>query len=83
MLRKFLEFAIDKPLLNHILLVFILMLSVFAYNNIPKEIFPPMNMDQISIKGGYVGASADVLDKMGGLFNRKRIPWENYSTVEG
>ncbi len=64
MLRKFLEFAIDKPLLNHIFLIFIVILSVFAYTNIPKEIFPPMNMDKISIKGGYVGASADVLDKM-------------------
>jgi len=64
MLRKFLEFAIDKPLLNHIFLIFILLLSIFAYTNIPKEIFPPINMDKISIKGGYVGASADVLDKM-------------------
>ncbi|NPA66553.1 MAG: efflux RND transporter permease subunit [Epsilonproteobacteria bacterium] len=64
MLRKFLEFAIDKPLLNHIFLVFILIMSIFAYTNIPKEIFPPMNMDKISIKGGYAGASADVLDKM-------------------
>ncbi len=64
MLRRFLEFAIDKPLLNHILLVFIALLSVFAYVNIPKDIFPPMNMDKITITGGYVGTSADVLDKM-------------------
>ncbi len=64
MLRKFLEFAIDKPLLNHIFLLFILLLSIFAYTNIPKEIFPPMNMDKISIKGSYSGASADILDKM-------------------
>jgi len=40
------------------------MLSIFAYINIPKEIFPPMNMDKITIKGGYVGTSADILDKM-------------------
>jgi len=64
MIRKFLEFAIDKPLLNHMLLGFILLLSVFAYINIPKEIFPPMNMDKVQITGGYVGTSADVLDKM-------------------
>ena len=64
MLRRFLEFAIDKPLLNHILLAFILMLSIFAYINIPKEIFPPMSMDKVSISGGYAGTSADVLDKM-------------------
>ncbi len=64
MIRKFIEFAIDKPLLNHILLIFILMMSIFAYINIPKEIFPPMQMDKISITGGYAGTSADVLDKM-------------------
>jgi multidrug efflux pump subunit AcrB len=64
LIRKFIEFAIEKPLLNHILLVFIFMLSIFAYINIPKEIFPPMNMDKITIKGGYAGTSADILDKM-------------------
>jgi multidrug efflux pump subunit AcrB len=64
LIRKFIEFAIDKPLLNHILLIFIFSLSIFAYINIPKEIFPPMNMDKITIKGGYIGTSADILDKM-------------------
>jgi len=64
MIRKFVEFSINKPLLNHMLLIFIMMLSIFAYINIPKEIFPPMNLDKISISGGYVGTSADVLDKM-------------------
>jgi multidrug efflux pump subunit AcrB len=64
LIRKFIEFAIEKPLLNHILLIFIFMLSIFAYINIPKEIFPPMNMDKITIKGGYAGTSADILDKM-------------------
>ncbi|QSZ42217.1 MMPL family transporter [Sulfurimonas aquatica] len=64
MIRKFIEFSIEKPLLNHILLIFIFMLSAFAYLNIPKEIFPPMNMDKINISGGYAGTSADILDKM-------------------
>ena len=64
MIRKFIEFSIEKPLLNHILLIFIFMLSIFAYINIPKEIFPPTQMDKVTIKGGYAGASADILDKM-------------------
>lgn len=64
MIRRFLEFSIDKPLLNHMLLVFIILSSVFSYINIPKEIFPPMAMDKIVISGGYSGTSADVLDKM-------------------
>ena len=64
MIRAFITFAIDKPIINHMLLAFMLLLSIFSYQNIPKEIFPPSNLDQISITGGYPGASADVLDKM-------------------
>jgi len=41
-----------------------LLLSIFAYQNIAKEIFPASTLDQISVSGGYAGASADVLDKM-------------------
>ena len=41
-----------------------LLLSIFAYQDIPKEIFPPSELDQITVTGGYPGASADVLDKM-------------------
>ena len=63
-MRSFIRFAIDKPIINHILMVFMLLLSIFAYENIAKEIFPPSTLDMISIKGSYAGASADVLDKM-------------------
>lgn len=45
-------------------MVFMLLMSIFAYQNIAKEIFPASTLDMISIQGGYVGASADVLDKM-------------------
>ena len=41
-----------------------LLMAVFAYQNIAKEIFPASTLDEVSISGGYVGASADVLDKM-------------------
>jgi multidrug efflux pump subunit AcrB len=64
MIRKFLAFAIDRPVLNHVAMIFMIVLSIFAYKAIPKEIFPPSQLDQISIMGTYVGASADVLDKM-------------------
>jgi hydrophobic/amphiphilic exporter-1 (mainly G- bacteria), HAE1 family len=64
LIRAFITFAIERPILNHLLLIFILLLSIFAYINIPKEIFPPVNMDKITITGGYSGTSADVLDKM-------------------
>jgi multidrug efflux pump subunit AcrB len=64
MIRSFIRFAVDKPIINHILMVFMVLLSVFAYQNIPKEIFPPSALDKISVQGGYAGTSADVLDKM-------------------
>ena len=64
MIKNFITFATDKPIINHILMAFMLLLSIFAYQDIPKEIFPPSTLDQIAISGGYPGASADVLDKM-------------------
>ena len=64
MIRSLITFAVEKPIINHILMVFMLVLSIFAYQDIPKEIFPPSELDQIIVTGGYAGASADVLDKM-------------------
>ena len=64
MIKSFIAFSIDRPIINHILLLFMLVMALFSYQNIPKEIFPPSELDQITITGGYPGASADVLDKM-------------------
>ena len=64
MIRGLIAFSIDRPIINHILMLFMLVLAIFSYQNIPKEIFPPSDLDQITITGGYPGASADVLDKM-------------------
>ncbi|WP_201353011.1 efflux RND transporter permease subunit [Hydrogenimonas urashimensis] len=64
MIEKFIRFGIEKPILNHIFLAFLLLLSIFAYHNIPKEIFPPGTLDRVVITGHYSGASADILDKM-------------------
>ncbi len=63
-MHSFIRFAVDKAIINHILMVFMLLLSVFAYQNIAKEIFPSSRLDMISVSGAYAGASADVLDKM-------------------
>ncbi len=64
MIKKFIVFAIEKSILNHIFFLFLLLLGSFAYVNIPKEIFPPTNLDAIAISGSYAGASPDILDKM-------------------
>jgi len=64
MIKTLIEFSLKKPLLNHFLLFFIFLLSIFSYFKIPKEIFPPSYMDAISINGSYVGASSELLDKI-------------------
>jgi len=64
MIKYIIEFGLRKPILNHMLLLFLFILSVFAYNKIPKEIFPPATLDTVIINGFYAGASSDLLDKM-------------------
>ncbi len=64
MIKTIIEFGLKKPILNHFLLFFIFILSIFAYLQIPKEIFPPSNMDAVTITGTYAGASSDLLDKI-------------------
>ncbi len=64
MIKKIIEFSLRKPILNHFLLFFLLVLSIIAYSSISKEIFPPSSLDAVSITGSYAGASSDLLDKM-------------------
>lgn len=64
MIRPFIEFAVKKPVLNHLILTFFVVMAIFAYQSIPKEVFPPAQRDKVVIKGNYAGASAEILDKM-------------------
>ncbi len=64
MIKKFIAFGVEKSIVNHILFLLMLIMAVFAYKEIPKELFPPAELDKIVINGGYSGASADMLDKM-------------------
>jgi len=61
---KFLEYFINNSRLNYALLFFLLYLGVNAYINIPKEMFPVVELDKISVRGSYAGASAANMDKM-------------------
>lgn len=64
MIKSFIVFGLEKPILNYLLLVFIFILSIFAYFKIPKEIFPISKLDAITITGSYAGASSDILNLM-------------------
>ncbi|MCO4844527.1 MAG: efflux RND transporter permease subunit [Sulfurovum sp.] len=63
-MMRIINYFIQNKSLNYVLLVFILFLGINAYQNIPKELFPEIALDKISIRGSYAGASADNLDKM-------------------
>lgn len=58
------EYFIKNSRLNHALLVFIVFMGIYSYIKIPKEMFPDMELDQISVLGSYRGASATTMDKM-------------------
>ncbi|WP_108060894.1 efflux RND transporter permease subunit [Poseidonibacter lekithochrous] len=64
MIKGLIEFSLRKPILNHLLLLFIFLLAIFSYFKIPKEIFPPSALDAVSISGSYSGASSELLDKI-------------------
>lgn len=64
MISSIIDFSLRKPILNHLLLLFVFLLAFFAYFKIPKEIFPPSALEAVSISGSYVGASSELLDKI-------------------
>lgn len=61
---KFIEYFIKNSRLNYAILAFLLFMGFHAYQNIPKEIFPDVELDKISVLGSYRGTSANVMDKM-------------------
>jgi multidrug efflux pump subunit AcrB len=58
------EFFLLRPRLNYFLLIFLFGAGIYSYKTMPKEIFPPIITDKISITGSYAGTSPETLDKM-------------------
>ncbi|MGB3750455.1 MAG: efflux RND transporter permease subunit [Arcobacteraceae bacterium] len=56
------EYFLKNQRLNYTLLVFVLVMGIFSYNKIPKEMFPTVSLDSIVVSGSYSGASADNLN---------------------
>ncbi len=63
-MNKFIEYFISNKRLNYALLIFLAYLGYNAYVNIPKEMFPPVELNKISVRGSYAGTSATNMDKM-------------------
>ena len=58
------KYFLENKSLNNTLLIFLIIAGIYAYNVIPKEIFPDVALNKIIVTGGYSGASNDNLDKM-------------------
>ena len=56
------EYFLKNSRLNYTLLIFILIMGIFSYIKIPKEMFPTVTLDSIQVSGSYSGASADNLN---------------------
>ena len=63
-MHKLIEYFIQNKRLNYALLVFLAYLGYNAYVNIPKEMFPPVELNKISVRGSYSGASSSNMDRM-------------------
>ena len=59
---KFMLYFYKNSQLNHTILIFFLILGIFSYINIPKEVFPTTQLEMIDIEGSYSGASAENLN---------------------
>jgi len=59
-----LRFFLKHSVLTHTIFFFLIIVSIMAYNRIPKELFPPSSLDKISITGTYAGASSETLNKI-------------------
>jgi len=64
MFDKILRFFVENSRMNYTLFVLVFAVGVWSYHNTAKEIFPTFDLDMISVRGSYAGASVDVLDKM-------------------
>lgn len=59
---KIIDYFYKNSQLNHTILVFFLILGIFSYINIPKEVFPTTQLEKLDIEGSYSGASAESLN---------------------
>jgi len=61
---RFIEYFIENRRLNHVLLLFVLVMGILSYRQMPKELFPEVSLNMIGVSGGYAGTGAKMLDKM-------------------
>lgn len=63
-MQALIKFFLTKSRLNYVAFLFVFLLGIISYQNIPKEVLPPIKIDKINISGAYSGASIDTLNKI-------------------
>lgn len=61
-MNRLIEYFLKNSNLNHTILVFIMIMGIFAFIKIPKEIFPTVELEALRVSGYYTGASAQNLN---------------------
>lgn len=61
-MHSIIEYFLKNSRLNYTILLFILVMGIFAYIKIAKEMFPTVTLDSVQVSGSYSGASADSLN---------------------
>jgi multidrug efflux pump subunit AcrB len=63
-MSKIIRFFVENSRMNYLLFFLIFSIGVVSYIKTPKEIFPTFELEQIIVRGAYLGASLDTMDKM-------------------
>ncbi len=63
-MNNLLKFFLENSRFNYTLLVFVIFIGWLSYIFLPKDVFPPVQLDKVIVTGGYPGSSVDILDKM-------------------
>ncbi len=63
-MQSIIRFFLTKVRLNYLAFVFLTILGIVTYNTMPKDVFPNIQLDKISVNGNYAGASIDNLNKI-------------------
>ena len=59
----FIRFSIDNPLIVNLILILILIIGISAWYSMPQEIFPLIELDIVSIRTEFEGASPEEVEQ--------------------
>jgi len=62
--HNIIKFFLSNTRLNYMLFAILLLLGLYSFEHIPRDVFPKIKIDKIIVSGNYEGASARTLDKI-------------------